>query len=392
MYPRLFFLAFTDSLELKLDVRIMVTLYRLFWLNVSHSNMFPPFCASSKLKPIHISVINYISVLYPLLLILLTWVCVELHGRNFRPLVWLWRPFHRCFVRLRRGWDTKSDIVDVFTTFFLLSYDQLLLQTLMLVSIKPVLEVNESGKSYIIYHSILDPKSTHGQTCYLLLIISAFLVSFIFNFLPPLFLILYPIKAFRSCLSKCRLNSVAVNIFVEKMHGCYRNGLDGGQDMRSFSGLYFILRIVMCLSNPICMHHIVDSYAIGVLLLITTLAMALAKPYKKAYMNYLDVLLLFILSIQLFTVSLCSTPSYYLLTLQLIARVLLAIPFVVIVLYAVFIRLKGLAKKFSLRRAPLSIEAPQNSVLNASLASKPLVQPTSTVLSYGTIIFSDCDN
>ena len=68
-----------------------------------------------------VSVTLYISVVYPLFLIFLTWVCIELHGRNFRPLVWLWRPFHRCFVRLRRRWDTKSDIIDVFITFVLLS-------------------------------------------------------------------------------------------------------------------------------------------------------------------------------------------------------------------------------------------------------------------------------
>ena len=109
--------AFADTWKLKLDVKVMVTLYGLFILNFSHNNILPPYCVSSKLKPIHLGLINYISVFYPILLIFLTWVCVELHGRNFRPLVWLWRPFHRCFVQLRRGWDTKSDIIDVFITF-----------------------------------------------------------------------------------------------------------------------------------------------------------------------------------------------------------------------------------------------------------------------------------
>ena len=60
----------------------------------------PPFCINSSLKPIHISLIEYVPAVYSLSLVLMTWLCIELHGRNFRLLVWAWRPFHKCFVRL----------------------------------------------------------------------------------------------------------------------------------------------------------------------------------------------------------------------------------------------------------------------------------------------------
>ena len=257
----------------------------------------------------------------------------------------------------------------------------------MLFNTRPVLEVGISGRSYIFYHSILDSRSIHGQTNYLLIIISTFLTSFVFNFLPPLFLILYPIKAFQSCLSKCHVNSVALNIFVEKMHDCYRNGLDGGRDMRSFSGLYFFLRMMIycCLPHAISVHHVPDFYSLGVFSLIITLIIALVKPYKKPFMNYLDVLLLSILTLVCFTASLCSTPILYWPTLQLIARVLLALPLVVIILFVVWRRFKGLTKCFSFRRAPLNIESPQNSTLNSPSASESIVKPTSTVFDYGTM-------
>ena len=42
-----------------------------------------------------------------------------------------------------------------------------------------------------------------------------------------------------------------MNIFVEKVHNCYRNGLDGGRDLRSFSGLYFFLRMAVFLFGPL---------------------------------------------------------------------------------------------------------------------------------------------
>ena len=86
----------------RLDVHITLLLYRIFNLEFGHY-LLPRYCLSSKLKFMHIAYLGYISAFYPPLLILLTWICVELHGHNLRPLVLLWKPFHRCFVRLRRG-------------------------------------------------------------------------------------------------------------------------------------------------------------------------------------------------------------------------------------------------------------------------------------------------
>ena len=79
----------------------------------------PPFCVSDKLKNVHALMLQYIPAVYPLCLIAITYACIKLHDRNFRPIVWLWRPFHKCFTRARRSWDTTSSIIDVFATFLL---------------------------------------------------------------------------------------------------------------------------------------------------------------------------------------------------------------------------------------------------------------------------------
>ena len=66
------------------------------------------------------------------------------------------------------------------------------------------------------------------------------LIFCVFNLLPILLLVLYPYKIFRAALSNCRLDWFALSIFVNKFQHCYRDGLDGGRDMRSFSGLLFL--------------------------------------------------------------------------------------------------------------------------------------------------------
>ena len=95
--------------------------------------------------------------------------------------------------------------------------------------------------------SFVNKASIDGSyATYLCYIVPVLFMSYLFVLLPLSLLILYPCRLFRSCISKCHLDFIAVNTFVERFHGSYRNGLDGGRDMRSFSGLYFALRIVVC--------------------------------------------------------------------------------------------------------------------------------------------------
>ena len=379
-------IMFTEDGDLRLDMKITRTLYGVFNLDF-FQYILPPFCISSRFKFIHISLFAYFSAFYPLLLICLTWVCVELHGRNLRPLVWLWRPFHSCFVRLRRGWDTKSDIMDVFTTFFLLSYSKCMYQTLLLLSSQPITNVYKSGNHFTEHRAYADPRITYGSTNHLLFVTPVALISSVFCILPPLVLTLYPIKAFTLCLSRCHLNSIAVNIFVDKVHGCYRNGLDGGRDMRSFSGLYFLLRVVVYLTGVLS--FLVSKhfwFPIGTVILIITLTVALIKPYQKTYINYVDTLLLST-SLLLCYVMSSEFCQWHVL---LIARMLFLIPIAVFILIILVRKLLGVSKRnfmaqpqtwcCRLRRALLSTKPTQSSTGDTPTEKQPLIRSESANL------------
>ena len=294
---------YTERGHLRLDMLIIHILYGVFNLDFFQF-LKPSMCINSQLKSIHIAFLGYISVFYPIILIILTWLCVELHGRNFRPLVWLWRPFHRCFVRLRRGWNTKSDIIDVFATFFLLSYSRCTYQAILLLSNQDIRSYSEKGDYYKVDHrAVVDLRIRFGSREHLLFMIPAAVVFLVYNILPPLLLILHPVKAFRSCLSKCHLDFIAVNIFVEKLNSCYRNGLDGGRDMRSLCGLYFFLRMFVFIVG-LASYRLLRGYTgniwiinevwfpSGIVFMLTALVIALVKPYQKAYMSSIDALLL----------------------------------------------------------------------------------------------------
>ena len=127
-------------------------------------------------------------------------------------------------------------------------------------SSKPIWNIEPSGKYFLTYVSAIDHSIGIGSTYHLTFVIPVVLISLLFNLLPPLLLTLYPIWIFRSCLLKCRLNFTIMHTFMDKVYGCYRNGLDGGRDMR-FSGLYFFLGIAAYITMVLT-HIIVTSYII----------------------------------------------------------------------------------------------------------------------------------
>ena len=97
-----------------------------FWNLDYFRHIIPPFCVDSRLNNLHALWLDFISAYYPLLLIFITYIAIELHARNFKPIVILWRPFHKCCVRIRRGLDPKSSIINAFATFLVLSIGKII--------------------------------------------------------------------------------------------------------------------------------------------------------------------------------------------------------------------------------------------------------------------------
>ena len=56
--------------------------------------------------------------IYPLLLMVLSYVLIDLYDRNFRLLVILWKPFLVFFGLFRRNWEIRTSVIDAYATFF----------------------------------------------------------------------------------------------------------------------------------------------------------------------------------------------------------------------------------------------------------------------------------
>ena len=276
-------------------------------------------------------ILGYITALYPMLLIIFTWIAIELHDRNYKVIVYLWRPFHKCFVQLRKGWNTKNDLIDVFANFFLLSYLKILSQTIEMTSLTYMSTYSLSNGHYN-YTYVLNTDNSISMTSslYITHATFAFLLSVIFNILPLLLLVMYPFRIFRQILSKCKLDRISLMIFMEKFHSCYRDGLDGRSDMRYFSGIYFFLEIALVVVVLLLydIFHFSRWILRGTLISITALLIALCRPYKQTYMNVYDSLLLTLLAFICYIFSSNTIFKYFVPVMQTI----LLFPFIILTL------------------------------------------------------------
>ena len=99
---------------------------------------------------------------------------------------------------------------------------------------------------------------------------------------------------------------------LEKFYICYKDGLDGNRDMRSFAGFYFLLRYVLCLTIVLSSHlkFISSPLSIASLILVgAAVLISLMRPYKRIYMTVLDTFLLYILAAIFHLLSTDYTPT-----------------------------------------------------------------------------------
>ena len=389
-------IKFTDKGNtLRTGTKIILTLYGVFNLDFFHY-VLPPFCISSRLRPIHVVSLGYITAFYPFLLILLTWFCVELHGRNVRPIVWLWRPFHGCCVRLRRGWNTKSDLIDVFASFFLLSYSKVVYQIMSTFDSEEIISHSlmdgKKSRGYVLSADLSTLTLTRSDGYMIFMVCFSALLFLLFVVLPIFLLCFYPTKILRNLLSKCLSSRLLIflNTFMEKFHYSHRDGLDGTKDMRSFSGLYFLLRIMVYSAEAFSRATInVDPhFARGFVFSVAALIIALSQPYKRKCMNIMDCILLFHLGTFCYiiasTTSLNDKPAIFLPMMH----VMLAFPFIFFFLLAIYRMTYGIFRKCFSQWSPLVL--PQCSAclksakvkICGSFTSQNLTLPETT---YGTI-------
>lgn len=251
--------------------------------------ILPPFCISEKFSEVHIHLAEYLLSLYPIFLVFITWVLIRLYDNNCHVIFILCQPFFYLSARLQSGCSIRNDIIDVFATFFLLTFTKLTIQSFMFIRCSTVFSISNTTFQV----SFADK----AITCYSKEHIPYALLGYItlfFLVMLTLLLLLYPFRLFKRIISVVGFRGqleIILTTFTNKFYVGYRDGLDEGRDLRSFSGLYFVLRMVLIMMNDVGSVD-VSLFYISVIFLCAALFISFFKPYKRAVHNLSDTLVL----------------------------------------------------------------------------------------------------
>ena len=197
-----------------------------------HSGGFHQSVLSKTMTNLQVVCLQYIFVLCPLFLLIVTYVCIELHAQDFRLVVYLWKPFHKCFAKVRRNWSASDSIIHAYATFLFLSFSSLASLTFDVMWATNVYNVNGTVTRKVM---ILDPSMEHFSPQHLQYVVPAMIILFFLGFCPTLFLCLFSTRMFVKYVQFRSRTQLFFRTFTDTFQSCYKDGLNGTYDFRFLS-------------------------------------------------------------------------------------------------------------------------------------------------------------
>ena len=242
--------------------------------------------------------------IYPLLLMIVSYALIELHDRNFKPLVMIWRPFRTIFSLFHENWDIRTSLIDAFATFFLLSNMKFLSVAFDLLAPVNVYHLSSTGEtisSWRLYYNATLPYFGAAHRPYAILAIS---VLVLFTLMPVLLLILYPLRCFQKFLRVFPFRWYILHTFMDSFQGCFKDGTEpDSHDCRWFASLFFLTRFIALVIAAFTLNVLFFLF-VSIVLVIMAILLTTVQPFKPAMAQYTYINTIFVLLLALFYVSL----------------------------------------------------------------------------------------
>ena len=257
--------------------------------------VIPPFCVSQKLSTLGAITCGYMSAVWPLILIILVSLAMELNKRDFKVAVYPWKFIDRVSCGVVKPWFAQTNPVHIFATFFILSYSKILFVSFSLLKITYPQQLSHGSTNNLRSLSV-DPHIHYFSPGHLPYVVPAITIIVTLGVLLPLLLILYPTR----CGSRY-FGGRVVKTFIEAFQGSYKDGTNGTRDYRAVSALYLVCRVVIWTYTVQFVKHQPTIpggwFIVSFLSMVGAAFFGFARPYKSSTHNLLDVLILTLLAV-----------------------------------------------------------------------------------------------
>ena len=264
-------------------IKFLTSCFSIWNLDFFRS-LYTPFCIHPKLNSLHVLALDYLIGVYPLLLILLTYIAVTLHDR-YPIVVRAWKPVYRIFMCMRREWNIRGSLIQAFATFLILSYVKILNVSFDLLF--PANLQTAKGRpldnTYLFHNAEI---AYFGKQHSPFAILAIFMLI-TFNILPVMLLSLYPNHHFRKCLSYLRLQNHLIQPCMDVFQGCYHYH---PRDYRYFAGFNMSVRILYHLTLFLVKDRTFFFFW-GFYYIVLAMLTVFPRPYTKELHNKINMLL-----------------------------------------------------------------------------------------------------
>ena len=209
------------------------------WIMQYFRFVVPPLCLSTQLTSIHIQLLPLATDIYPVVLVFITCILMELHARNYRIIHVLWKPISIPLKKLNIQSVSSGAIIHTLATFLLLSAFSLS-YTLYNLCVKSSVHRSTNGTIYktVLYY---DSTITWFSSNHIPYIATALSVAIFLLFIPSLLLCVYPTRIYGYLSQYISIRKrLAITAFVEALQNCFKDGLNGTRDYRALSALFLI--------------------------------------------------------------------------------------------------------------------------------------------------------
>ena len=242
MYPSV--LSYVP-LSLLIFSRVSVVLSDI-WILSFFRSFAPAFCLSDSLTNIHVHMLGLGIPLFLVFFMIIAYTSIEIHAKS-KTIQYFCKPLTICFTKFSNSWGLGDSLIHAFATFIMLSSYTMMYNIWGLFMFSPLYNMNGT---FIKGIALIDPMVAMYSTEHIMCVAVAAALCIPLAIFPALLLCLYPTRLYEK-LSRCisARKRIVIKIFVEALHSCFKDGLNGTRDYRILAGFF---------SNPFLVFGAVD--------------------------------------------------------------------------------------------------------------------------------------
>ena len=238
--------------------------------------IIPPFCVSERMTDLHLQMLGFFTSFFPLMLVVITYTVIEVNARY--SIIKRWSMFTNRTI--------EHSIIHAFATFTILSISSTACQGYAILQSTSMFNINGKVIRRVLTCNPDIVMFSHEHLPYLFV---SLVLVFILVMCPGLLIVIYPTRVYgklSSCLSARK--QLMITIFVETVHGDFKNGLNNTRDYRVIPGVFILLALAFSLLMSILPHNGFSGFpplTVGFILACTSLIVSYLCPCKSLLTN-----------------------------------------------------------------------------------------------------------